>query len=376
MDIEPANNAIEWSCAAIDFCTENITETHCHINIYEPCDENGVYPCKLTNEENGDLSFILISRNFAQAKTLKIAVEESIESAESHHTEICSRPKFDPEDLCDVLDYKKLFERTIVKMNKELQQGKRYLSSLTNRNRQLEPFDGTQIEFNTTFDPNTISTSTSIYADERNDSIIDRICSLFEQYRLDICTRNLLCDVLMVIDPLTVIVAPTNFIYTSEYNKMVLNLQEMVTSLRPLGIMRKHDKCIAYSTEEKLWKRAMIMDCESNKKTVVFVDSLQVAIIDNESLREFPQEEYLMLPLRYIEAHLYGLRPNRRLRPDDISNQLWEVLQRKQGKTHMKIISTDSKPQIEIYSKFPMEQVIYSSLIAKGFYSKLDSIPC
>lgn len=374
MDIEPTTDDKVWSVAAINFCTEDIVETSCHINIHDRCDSNDEFPCSITNENGEDLNSLLISQSFAKLVDTS-TTEKNLRSSESIDSETFSKLRFNPDDLCDVADYKGLFELT--KVNKEID---KQTVSLPSSKKWNELYDEMQLKRDSTDDKRTISTSTSIYEEISSDSIIDRIKSSFEQFRLDICTRCSVCEIMMIFDPINVVIAPENAEYSNKYKEMMSYLQKAAPCLKPLNVFEEDSKCIAYSREDKLWKRAMIIEEKldsSNEIAIVFVDSLQISSINAADIRAFPEKELFMLPLKYIEAQLYKLKPNRRLRPPDVANELRNVLRNalKKGKAYVKIISVESKPHIEIYGKHSMKEVVYSSLIAEGFYSKLDSIP-
>lgn len=362
-DIEPANDEGLWSLAAINFCTEDIVETQCHISIHDRCDSDDIFPCSITNENGEDLNSMLIAQNFARLSQLK----------------------FDPDDLCDVMDFEELFEQNKVTPSNEID---KQAVSPKNWNERFQLNDDLQIGRAFTFDNRTISTSTSIDAEISNDSIIDRIKLSFESFRMDVCTRNLVCEIMQILDPTCLIIAPESAEYESKYHEMMAELQNLASHLKPLNVFEENTKCIAYSQDDKLWKRAMILEnkLDSNEIAIVFVDSLQISTsVPLVQIRTFPDKDNFMLPLKYTEAQLYGMKPNRRLRSHDVANELGRVLNatgvakdrdRSDNPSHIvKIISLESKPQIEIYAKHQMKQVAYASLIAEGFYSKINSIP-
>lgn len=377
INIVHTNDGEAWSVAAINFCTNCVVETQCLINIHDLCNSNDVFLCSIINEGGEDLNTLLVSRNLAKLANTSTK-QRDLELSESNASETRSNLRFNPDDLCDVVDFKEWFEQTKLNIDKEIVGP---ASSWSKSKKRIELFDEIdRLDRNSTIDKRTISTSTSIYAEIQHDSIIDRIKLSYNQFRFDICTQCSVGEVILVLDPLNVVIVPENFEYTCKYKEMMSSLQKAARCLQTLNVFVENSLCIAYSREDKLWKRAMIVEVNlnsSNETTIVFVDSLQISTIDATDIRAFPEKNDFMLPLKYIEAQLYGLKPNRRLRPDDVANKLRNVLRNalKEDKAYIKIISLELKPKIEIYDKLTMKQVVYSSLIDGGFYSKLDSIP-
>lgn len=377
VNIEPTSDNGVWSTDAIYYCIENIVDTQCHIDIIGQCDSNDVYPSRITDANGRSLNTLLISQGFAKSENT-FASEEKFTSSDLNGSELSLKTAFNPEELCDVMDYEKLFESTKVAVSKEIDKQTAPLSFDEHWREQFELYNESQFDKDFPIDNCSISTSTSIYADIPGDSIIDRIGTAFKPFCLDVCTRKLACEIVQVLDSLNVVIAPESPKYVSKYKEMVSHLQKVAPCSKPLCVFEENSKCIAYSREDKLWKRAMIMEKtidSSNEITVVFVDSLEISTIRERDIRMFPDNEHCMLSLKYVEVQLYGLKTNRRLRRIDVANELRNVLMPITDKAFIKIMSMESKPQIEIYAHRQMKEVVYSPLIAGGFYSKLDSIP-
>lgn len=373
-NIEPINDDGEWPDDALYFCTEHIVETQCHINIINRCDSNDVFPCSITTKNGEDLNYLLISENLAK---LPNANKPSQVCAAVNDFE---RLKFNPDDLYDVMDYKEMFELTKVTISDEIGELSVFSPLSKEWKSPFELYDKIDLDLDegSTIDKRTLSTSTSIYSEEiPKKSIIDRIKSAFEEFQLDIYTRYLVCEILLILDPLNVVIAPESPDHSIKYKEMMSYLQKTAPCLNPLNAIKVDSKCIAYSREDKLWKRALVMDEKldsSNGIAVVFVDSLQFSTVSAADVRAFPEKDCSMPPLKYLEAQLYGLKPNRRLRSHDVANKLRNLILSK-DRACIQIISIESKPQIEIYAKQQMNEVAYSSLIYEGFYSKLHTIP-
>lgn len=376
VNIEPASDNGVWSTDAIYYCIQNIVDTRCHINILGQCDSNDVFPSRISDENGRNLETLLISQGFAK---LANASNEKFTSSDFYGSESFSETAFNPEKLCDVMDYEQLFESTRVAASREIDKQTAPLSFNKHWREQFELYDESQFDNDISIDDCSISTSTSFYADTPGDSIIHRVNTAFEPFCLDVCTRKLACEIVLVLDSLNVVIAPESPTYVSKYKEMETYLQKVAPCSKPLYVFEENSKCIAYSREDKLWKRAMIMEKNldsSNEIAIVFVDSVQISTVKASDIRTFPDNnDYCMLPLKYVEVQLYGLKTNHRLRPLDVANELKNVLMQSTDKAFIKIMSMESKPQIEIYAHRQMKEVVYSPLIAGGFYSKLDSIP-
>lgn len=373
INIEPINDDGVWPDAALYFCTDHIVETPCHINISNRCDSNDVFPCSITTENGEDLSSLLISKNLAKLATA------------NEPSQVCNalvdfeRLKFNPDDLYDVMDYKDMFELTKVTVSDEIERSVAFPPLSKEWKAPFELYNGIHLDLDddSTTDKGTLSTSTSISEEIPRNSVIDQIKSAFEQFQLDICTRYLVCEILLILDPLNVVIAPESPEYSIKYKEMMSYLQKIAPRLKLPNAIEVDSKCIAYCREDKLWKRAMVMDEKldsSNEIPVLFVDSVEFSTVSAANIRAFPENDNFMLPLKYIEAQLYGLKPNRRLRSHDVANELRNLIL-KMDRPCIQIISVEPKPQIEIYAKQQMKEVAYSSLIYEGFYSKLHSIP-
>lgn len=371
-NIEPISDDGLWPDAALQLCTDHIVDTQCLINITNQRDSNDVFPCSITTKNGDDLSSLLISKNLAKSAT----ADEPSQTC--HALNDFKGLKFNPDDLNDVMDYKELFELTKVAVSDEIEEIIAFPHLPKEWKFPFELYNSIHLDPDSTIDKRTLSTSTSISLEETpRNSIIDRIKSAFEQIQLDIYTRYIVCEILLVLDPLNVIIAPESPEYSIKFKEMMTYLQKTAPSLKPLNAIAADSKCIAYSRDDKLWKRALVMDGKldlSNEIEVVFVDSLELSTVIPADIRAFPEKDYPRLPLKYIEAQLYGLKPNRRLRSQDVSDELRNVIL-KDGRTCIQIISAESKPLIEIYAKKDMKEVAYSSLIYQGFYSKLHTIP-
>lgn len=361
INIEP--DGAKWSPDARAFCMNELLNSKCQIKLHGRCDSNGILPCSLTTMKGDDMNSLLISKGYARPKN------PSMSHSSGSDDKPISKFEFNPDDFCDVADYKEMFELNKLTVNNEFDELNASKHEVY-REPDMDILD---------FDNFSVSASTSNADDENlSDTIIDRIGSSFEQFHLNKCTRHFRCEIVMILDPLYVAIAPESPEYSLKYNRMMLSLQKTAPCLQKLNAIDENCKCIAFSREEKLWKRAMIIEAKSdstNEITIVFVDNLHIATINAADIREFPTDDYFMLPLKYKEAQLFGLKPNRRLRPQDVTDMLRKVLNQTKDQFYIKIISMVSKPQIEIYTSRHMQEVIYTSLITDGFYSKINSIP-
>lgn len=382
-NIKPPNDDSVWPLDTIEYFIYNIVETKCHVKV----SDDDILSCNISDKEGENLrstlisrklakpkidnnsDLILISRKLAKSMDTSFAPEKCSELYLTSDSHDASSLIFDPDDLYDVTDYQRVFEMTKVGNSDDMDNDIEEYQSMLNG--MMEPDDN-----HTSDDQHSMSTVSSIDDVQRSHSI-DQVKLSFEPFRISY-QRQLVCRIESIVDGTNVIIAPESAKYTIKFDEMMVNLQIASPNLEALNVFEANTKCVAYSVEDKLWKRAIISKTKllpSDDVDIIFVDSLEICRVDVENVRSFPPESLFMLPVRFNRAQLYGLKPNRRLRSADIENELLKCLTQIEDKAYVKVVSSDPNLNIEIYSDHKMKELVYSSLLEKRFYSKSSCIP-
>lgn len=368
-NIKPPNDDPVWPLDTIEFFTYNIVETKCHVKVSDDDDDNDILSCNISDKEGENIRSILISRKLAKPMDTSFANEKCSELYLTSDSHDASSLIFDPDDLYDVTDYQKVFEMTKVGNSDDMDTDIEEYQSMLNG--MMEPDDD-----HTSDDQHSMSTVSSIDDVQRSHSI-DQVKLSFEPFRISY-QRQMVCRIESIVDGTNVIIAPESAKYTTKFDEMMVNLQIASPNLEALNAFEANTKCVAYSVEDKLWKRAIISKTKllpSDDVDIIFVDSLEICRVRVENVRSFPSESLFMLPFRFNRAQLYGLKPNRRLRSADIENELLKCLTQIGDKAYVKVVSSDPNLKIEIYSDHKMKELVYSSLLEKRFYLKSSCLP-
>ncbi|XP_035904038.1 uncharacterized protein LOC118508393 isoform X2 [Anopheles stephensi] len=193
-------------------------------------------------------------------------------------------------------------------------------------------------------------------------------------------TRGFFGDFTNFSSGLTLHVFPHLEGHTQRFARMSERVQSIASSQEALyrwqaSLVEIGSACLAPYRADGLYYRAIIEAVyeDTDEVSVLYVDYLNRDNVPISELRKCPLG-VRSIPLRNVEVRLFGLRPNPRLRLDDIGRRMLEVLARP---FYVRIVSTNRtqsdgvvKPEVEFYTDYDCNTLAYQKMIEeKYFYS-------
>uniref|UniRef100_A0A182T723 RING finger protein 17 n=1 Tax=Anopheles maculatus TaxID=74869 RepID=A0A182T723_9DIPT len=193
-------------------------------------------------------------------------------------------------------------------------------------------------------------------------------------------TRGFFAEFTNLSDGLTVHVFPHLEGHTHRIARMSESVQSTANQQEELvrwqaSLVEIGSACLAPYRADGLYYRAIIVAIYDDTKEVgvLYVDYLNRDNVPISELRKCPLS-VRAVPLRNAEVQLCGVRPNPRLRQDDIGRRMMEVLVRP---FYVRIVSTNRaepdgtvRPEVQFYTDYDCNTLAYQKMIEeKYFYS-------
>lgn len=119
------------------------------------------------------------------------------------------------------------------------------------------------------------------------------------------------------------------------------------------------------------WHRGIMWEkVSTNKHAVLFVDTLQIVDVSQNCIRKCPAK-YLRTFVPYAKAHLYKIKPNERVRANDICLMLEAMLIDKDLFAKVIARHADGIPEIKLYESEEAKRTIYHSLTKQKFFKRI-----
>lgn len=192
------------------------------------------------------------------------------------------------------------------------------------------------------------------------DPTILTITSHFKLMQLDANQPVFKCQIVYVIDPITVLIKPK---YADEEEINVLSLSAMHNT-------ELNSPCVAFCSRTQSFERGIIRSDRPSKDAMVvmFVDSLASEIVLTKKIRKCPRS-LLEKPVNLARVLLYGVKPHNRYREQDVRNQL-KIEISTNDEYHAKIKEYKDVPEVKFYDGD--NNAITTMLVYRKFYKKIQ----
>lgn len=193
------------------------------------------------------------------------------------------------------------------------------------------------------------------------DPTIVTITSHYKLMQLDSNQPQFKCQIVYVIDAVTVLIKPK---YADE---------EKIdpSSLSPLQNTELNSPCVAFCSRTQSFERGIIRSDRPSKDAmiVMFVnDSLSSEIVPNKKIRMCPRP-LLEKPINLARVLLHGVQPHNRCREQDVRNQL-KIEISNNDEYHAKIKEYKDVPEVKFYDND--NNAITTMLVYRRFYKKIQ----
>lgn len=123
---------------------------------------------------------------------------------------------------------------------------------------------------------------------------------------------------------------------------------------------------IAY--KDYAWRRGIVWEkLVTNEYSILFVDTLQIVEVPRNRIQKC-SEELLGTFLPYAKVHLSQIKPNERVRANDICYMLDKLIMDKDLLAHVIRVHDNGVPEIKLYESQQAKETVYHDLIKRKFY--------
>lgn len=191
------------------------------------------------------------------------------------------------------------------------------------------------------------------------DPTIVMIQSHFKLMTLDAHQPVFKCQIIYVIDPVTVLIKP-QYADTEEIDQ---------SSLSPLHNTELNSPCVAFCSRTQSFERGIIRsDRPSKDAMVVMFVSLSSEIVPTKKIRMCPRS-LLEKPVNLAKVSLHGVQPHNRCREQDVRNQLKKEISTN-DEYRVKIKEYKDVPEVKFYDG--ENNAITTMLVYRKFYKKIQ----
>lgn len=198
-------------------------------------------------------------------------------------------------------------------------------------------------------------------------SSLSTICPSFKTLSIESNMKAFHCQITFVMGT-DIWVMPLFPDHEREILEMEEKIKKWVQYSRPLKHIELNEPCIALYEEDHTYYRAVIKDYDDKTKevTIVYVDFLNEATVPLHYIRPI-SKDILAYPLRNIQARLYGVRPNKRVRENDVGRKLFECLNNA-GSVYLKIAKFKNVLEVDLFGDKGDEFLIYQNMIDERYF--------
>lgn len=190
-------------------------------------------------------------------------------------------------------------------------------------------------------------------------TIVMIFCNHFKLMQLDADQPVFKCQIIYVIDPVTVLIKPQ---YADEED-----IDQ--SSLSPLNNTELNSPCVAFCSRTQSFERGIIRsDRPSKDAMVIMFVSLSSEIVPTKKIRMCPRS-LLEKPVNLAKVSLYGVQPHNRCREQDVRNQLKKEISTN-DEYRVKIKEYKDVPEVKFYDG--ENNAITTMLVYRKFYKKIQ----
>lgn len=120
------------------------------------------------------------------------------------------------------------------------------------------------------------------------------------------------------------------------------------------------------------WRRGIVWEkLSTNKYRILFVDTLQTDEVSQNCIRKCPTED-LGTFVPYAKVHLYKIKPNDRIRANEICSMLEAMLIGKDLFAKAIVRHDDGVPEIKLYELKDAKRTVYHDLIKQNIFKRIE----
>lgn len=123
------------------------------------------------------------------------------------------------------------------------------------------------------------------------------------------------------------------------------------------------------------WHRGIIwLRVSTSKYHVLFIDTLQISEIRRRHIQRCPKE-LLHSHVQFVKVYLSKIKPNKRMRSQDVCNELMTfLLDEKRSTLCAKVerVWHDGNAEVKLYMPNDLNKSIFTELVSRKFYKKIN----
>lgn len=191
----------------------------------------------------------------------------------------------------------------------------------------------------------------------------------YPEFCLDESIDGFYCEVTNLINPFTLFVFPQLDDHIQQMKETMARIQCYAKKHRKCPDIEPKMPCLAVFKQDGFWYRALIEEYfpDIGEVRVLYVDYLNKETISVRDILKCPVS-LRKVPLRNVQIHLHGVQANIRMREQDITRKLVELIEGK--RLYAKVVSHTPKIQVQLYSDNKCKQLIYHQMIKEKYFVK------